>query len=342
MKKIIRAIDVGYGNTKFTKGNMGSDKIPVGLIPSLAPVMQDKANIDIGLGNNIDITNVTVNGVKYCVGKDVSKIIDSRYSSPTHYDYTHTNEYLALNYGALLLMGIREIDHLVVGLPIHLVNNRKEHVEKALTGKIWLNDKTSVTIKHVKVIPQPMGGFFQYLNQNKLLQSDEVYESRNLIIDPGYFTFDWVVTNGLNVNDQLSGAVEGGMSEVLTRISKELEKDPQLNPTQTQLNNLHMIDKGIVSNNLILNGHRVDIKNYLTNAHEYTQNILNNMLNKIGSGTDIHNIILVGGPAPLFQQAISTRFPGRNIHILSEPMYANVRGFQIIGELLSHTVKGEK
>lgn len=342
MNEIIRAIDLGYGNTKFSKGHMGSHDIPVGHFPSLAPIMQSNGSIDIGLGGNIDIKNVRVNNVNYSVGKDVSTIIDNRYSSPTHYDYTHTNEYLALNYGALLSMGLREIDHLMVGLPMHLINSRKKHVEKALTGKIWLNENTSVTIKHIKVIPQPMGGFFQYLSQNNLLQSDEIYESRNLIIDPGYFTFDWVVTNGLNVNEQLSGAVEGGMSEVLTRISKELEKDPELNPTQTRLNNLHMIDKGIVSNNLILNGHRVDIQNYLTNAHEYTQNILNNMLNKIGSGTDIHNIILVGGPAPLFQQAISARFPGRNIHILSEPMYANVRGFQIIGELLSHTTKGKK
>ena len=342
MNKIIRAIDVGYGLTKFTKGHMGSNGVPIGHFPSLAPVKQGNGSIDIGLGENIDIKNATVNDVKYSVGKDVSTIIDNRYSSPTHYDYTHTNEYLALNYGALLSMGLREIDHLVVGLPVHLLKSRKEYVEKALTGKIWLNENTSVIIKHVKAIPQPMGGFFLYLNQNKLLQSDEIYDSRNLIIDPGYFTFDWVVTNGLNVNAQLSGAVEGGMSEVLTRISKELEKDPQLNPTKTRLNNLHMIDKGIVSNNLILNGHRVEIQNYLTNAHEYTQNILNDLLNKIGSGTDIHNIILIGGPAPLFQQAIAARFPGREIHIMPEPMYANVRGFQIIGELLSHTTQGEK
>lgn len=340
MKKIIRAIDVGYGYTKYSKGHMGTQGVPVDRFPSLAPVMQGDGIIGIGLGNDVKVYEVSVNDMDYYVGKDVSTMIGSRYSSPTHYDYTKTNEYLALNYGALLSMGLREIDHLVVGMPVHLINSRKEYVENALTGKIWLNQKTSVTIKHVKAIPQPMGGFFQYLNQNKLLQSDEIYDARNLIIDPGYFTFDWVVTSGLSVNQALSGAVEGGMSEVLTRISKELEKDPQLNPTFTRLNNLHVIDKGIVSNNLILNGHRVNIQNYLTTAQEYTQNILNDMINKIGSGTDIQNIILVGGPAPLFQQAIATRFTGRDIHVLTDPMYANVRGFQIIGELLSHTKQG--
>lgn len=224
MKKIIRAIDLGYGQTKYTKGHMGSNGIPVGSFPSIAPVQQGNGTIDIGLGQKAHIHTVTVNNIKYHVGKDTPTLIDNRYSSPTHYDYTHTNEYLALNYGALLSMGVPVIDQLVVGLPVHLLNSRKKEVEEALTGELALNNQTTVTIKSVKVVPQPMGGFFQYLHNHKLLESDEIYSSRNLVIDPGYFTYDWIVTNGVSVNEKLSGAVDGGMSEILNRVSSELEK----------------------------------------------------------------------------------------------------------------------
>lgn len=96
-----------------------------------------------------------------------------------------------------------------------------------------------------------------------------------------------------------------------------------------------------MTNKLILNGHEVGLESYLSTAKEYTKMVLNEMRNKIGNAVDIQNIILVGGPASLFQKSIAACFPGRKIHTLSEPIYANVRGFQIIGELLSYQAAGK-
>ena len=46
----------------------------------------------------------------------------------------------------------------------------------------------------------------------------------------------------------------------------------------------------------------------------------------------LQNIILVGGGAFLFKTAVKAAFPKHRIHEVKEPMFANVRGFQIAGQ----------
>ena len=46
----------------------------------------------------------------------------------------------------------------------------------------------------------------------------------------------------------------------------------------------------------------------------------------------LQNIILVGGGAFLFRKAVKAAFPKHRIHEVKEPMFANVRGFQLAGQ----------
>ena len=43
----------------------------------------------------------------------------------------------------------------------------------------------------------------------------------------------------------------------------------------------------------------------------------------------LENIILVGGGAFLFRKVEKVAFPKHKVHELKDPLYANVRGFQI-------------
>src|SRR5205085_8458187 len=47
---------------------------------------------------------------------------------------------------------------------------------------------------------------------------------------------------------------------------------------------------------------------------------------------DVENIILVGGAAFLFRKALKKHFPKHTIHEVADPLHANVRGFQLLGE----------
>ena len=69
MSPVVRAIDVGYGNTKFTTLVTGSD-IQCGLFPSLAPQASTGPDLAAGLMQRRNTVVVEVEGVKYEVGKD--------------------------------------------------------------------------------------------------------------------------------------------------------------------------------------------------------------------------------------------------------------------------------
>ena len=52
----------------------------------------------------------------------------------------------------------------------------------------------------------------------------------------------------------------------------------------------------------------------------------------------LQNIILVGGGAFLFRKAVKAAFPRHRIHEVKEPMFANVRGFQLAGQNYARSV----
>jgi plasmid segregation protein ParM len=61
----------------------------------------------------------------------------------------------------------------------------------------------------------------------------------------------------------------------------------------------------------------------------------------VEDGSDIDNIILAGGSAFFYRDAIRVAFPRHVIHELPDALYANVRGFQQYGmQKLAFTRRG--
>ena len=338
MSLIIRAIDVGYGNTKYTTGN-DENGIHCGIMPSLA-VKASQRNLTIGLKDKRDTQIVNVNGSKLEVGADVSTLTDLHQSHPLHSQYSETDAYTALHYGALLKMNIPHIDLLVLGLPVHLLNTRSSAIKKKFQGEIQLNDDTSIAIDNVSVVAQPMGGYVYYVNQNALSGTAAFKKQKTLIIDPGYYTFDWLVAEGYSPLDQFSGAHEGGMSAILKHIAAELEQDKSINPQLLSYKKLSEIDRAMRTGKFHLYGQNVNINNYLTEANKYTKNVFDVLINEAGHGHDIEKIVLVGGAALYFKNAAKHYFPNHSIHIMPNSIFANVRGFQLLGEAFSVNSSG--
>ena len=66
-------------------------------------------------------------------------------------------------------------------------------------------------------------------------------------------------------------------------------------------------------------------------AHGIAQQAVSSMMHWIEASYSFQNIILVGGGAFLFKRAVKAAFPKHRIHEVKDPMYANVKGFQIGG-----------
>ncbi len=111
MELVIRAVDVGFGNTKYVTG-VGGGKvgdIRCACFPSRAyPSPRDPAKT-LGADGRKTVA-IPINGLFYEVGPDVMLAADAFRATQIHGDYTDTPQYLALARGALRMMKVEAID----------------------------------------------------------------------------------------------------------------------------------------------------------------------------------------------------------------------------------------
>ena len=80
-----------------------------------------------------------------------------------------------------------------------------------------------------------------------------------------------------------------------------------------------------------------DISRHLPLAESVAQQAVSTMRQWIETPESLQNIILVGGGAFLFKRSVKAAFPKHRIHEVKEPMFANVRGFQVAGQNYAST-----
>lgn len=335
---VVRAIDVGYGNTKYVMHHeMGKDVI-CKQFPSLAPQAASNS-LSVGMPQRLNTVTVEVEGIMYEVGRDANLAQDASHGRILDSTYPASATYLALVRGALAYMMVPEIDLLVVGLPISNFSAYKDTLIERLTGthKIpSLNNAdedgkpgmTEVVVHSVRVFPQALGAFLDHSIRNKVY--DNMKEQTNLMIDPGYFTLDWFVAHGMKSIEARSGGVDGGMSAILAAIAESIGKKLKANITD-----LSEIDRAMrTGTNPVFWGNEfTEFADHIKAGKAKASQFASVLANKVGkNGIDIQNIILSGGGATFFQDVIQDKFPRHKLIVAHDPIYSNVRGFQIMGE----------
>ncbi len=83
-----------------------------------------------------------------------------------------------------------------------------------------------------------------------------------------------------------------------------------------------------------------DMKHLMPYAESIAQQAVSSMKEWIETPQSLQNIILVGGGAFLFRPAVKAALPKHKVHEVKDPIYANVRGFQIAGQNYARSVLG--
>ena len=324
MELIVRAVDVGSGNTKFVTAAAGID-IRCTSFPSVAypssddspswPASERKKTVCIPIGP-----------LFYEVGPDVSLAADTFRAKQLHDEYTETPEYMALLRGALGMMKLSHIDLLVVGLPVALFAVKKAALEKAMTGKHDVGDGKTVT--------QPQGALVHYASVHQKMA--EIGKEQSLIIDPGSRTFDWLVAQGMRLVQKQSHSINRGMSDVLRLIAHAITKD-----IGTPYRDYDAIDLALRTGKPpVIFQKPYDMKHLMPLAESVADQAVSSMKEWLEAPHSLQNIILVGGGAFLFRKAVKAAFPKHRIHEVKEPMFANVRGFQLAGQNYARSSMG--
>jgi plasmid segregation protein ParM len=324
MTAVVRAIDVGFGYTKFTVGGTGAG-IHCASFPSLACLSTRDPSASLGAERRRTFA-IPIKGVFYEVGPDVVLSGDGFRATQIHHRYIDTPEYLALARGAMRSMKVDSIDLLVVGLPVATYAADKAALEKLMTGRHDMGGGKSVQVRKALAMAQPHGALIDYAAQHDRVLA--MQEEQNLVIDPGSRTFDWLVARGMKLSHKRSHSVDRGVADILNLIADDV--GAEIGAPYTSLDSIdHALRTGKALN--------VYQKTYaLARMKPMVESIARQavatMMRRIGPAYDVRNVILVGGGAFLFRKAVKQAFASHEILEVKEPMYANVRGYQIAGD----------
>lgn len=322
----VRAADIGYGNSKYVRHVSPEGVIVCSSFPSVAP--QASANsLSMGVLGRRKTVTVEVNNAIYEVGED-STISRANHGRTLDTDYCLSDVYSALLYGAFKMMNVDELDMLVLGLPVSTYSTHRERLAEKFKTRHSLGGGKSVVVNNCLVVPQPIGGFYSYAIDNNLL--NQMKNEVNLLLDPGFFTFDWLVTNGTKPIDARCGAANnGGMAEILTSIKKAVEDQEK-----KDAGDISRIDNALRNGTPYkVHGKEVDLTPLRKHGEKVAMEAINKMVHNVASLADIDNVIVVGGGAEFFKPLLEAKIH-QEIRVVEAPLYANCRGFQYIGEEL--------
>jgi plasmid segregation protein ParM len=135
------------------------------------------------------------------------------------------------------------------------------------------------------------------------------------------------------VNKQ-SSSFNRGMSDVLRLLAAEISKS-----IGAPYRDLDAIDLALrTKQSPVIYQKPFDLKPLMPLAESVAQQAVSTMKQWIEAPESLQNIILVGGGAFLFKKAVKAAFPKHRVQEVKEPMFANVRGFQIAGQNYASTV----
>lgn len=321
----VLGIDIGYSNLKLAFGKRGSE--PKVLLRPAGAAPADRLGEKITGKKDEDFLRVVVNGTPFVAGLSPDRA--ELWSRELHEDYPSTESYRALFHAGLLLSELEHIDILVTGLPVsqYLNQDLRNRLQSLMAGEHQVTPRRRITVENVKVVPQPVGGFVDHVWNLK--DASEFEDSRVLVVDPGFFSVDWVLISNGELRRQSCGTSLEASSVILDEAAKLLANDFGGNVGRERLENAIRQNQTEVR----LFGEKIDITPYLKTAADKVGPIvttrLRESLRKENAGADI--VLLVGGGAGFFEPSVKEAFPQLKVSTPESPVFANARGFWRMG-----------
>jgi plasmid segregation protein ParM len=319
----VLGMDIGYSNLKLAMGESGNSPT-VSLYPAgAAPVDR----LPESIGKEDDSLRVSVDDDLWAACVNPGKF--AMWNRALHQEYAQTASYRALFHASLLLSERDTVDCLITGLPVShwLERSRREAIVAELVGRHRVTPKREVEVATVRVVPQPIGGYLDLLWSRP--GEGVLEEGRVLIIDPGFFSVDWVLVEAGDIRTSSSGTSLEAMSVLLDHASRLMaDEHGGIAPVER----LEEALRGR-RDRVLLFGRQVALHPYLEKAAERVAPValeaLRQSLRKESGSVDA--VLLTGGGAALYEAIAQSLFPSNPIFVPDQPELANARGFYHFG-----------
>ncbi|WP_020503515.1 ParM/StbA family protein [Lamprocystis purpurea] len=324
---LVAAVDVGYSNLKIAVGHPGSEPRVIVRPAGAAPL--DRLGERIGErrpnGGDAAPVLVEVQGRRWAAGIEPGRF--SGWARSLHEDYATTDAYLALVKAALVLTGECAIETVVTGLPVSQANDprRRDAVRRLIVGT---HDCASgaIEVGNVRVLPQPVGAYLDLVwsgTDRTLL--DRIESGAVLVLDAGFYSFDWALIVGGELRRAASGTSLEAMSVLLDRAARRLADEYGGKPVPLGLEAAVRAGQPTFRQA----GHLVHLAPVLTLVARDVASVALEALRQSlrREATNIDLVLLAGGGGELYGASVGALFPGASVVVSRTPVAANVRGF---------------
>jgi plasmid segregation protein ParM len=309
MKKIIFALDDGYGDVKCATGHNEF------YLPSQYTQWRELPKSE--LSNNklhpFDYIGAEIDGSKYVIGKGAS-IADSNISW-----VGGENKHSDIGFPLILktclgMMGNKEkmdIDTLVMGLPVKAEENQTRHellqklVVKEHEVRITLADGQEfnriLTVKELIIKKQPFGSFCDVImDRNGHLVKKQTASEFNVIVDVGARTLNIYTLDALSPVRDLSDTTNNGLFEAYQNVGKYVEAKLGYAVPMGKLPNV--IKKGMIN--------RTDLTPVINRSYELLANEIKKVIDTkfVNSWAFVDRIIFTGGGSTVLKPYLSPLF----------------------------------
>ena len=321
-------LDVGYSNLKIAVGEaVGAPRLivrPAGAAP------MDRLGEQIGTARLQDAIVVEVDGHHWAAAVEPARF--EGWQRSLHEDYAATPAYQALVKAALVLANRPVVEQLVTGLPVAQARDprRREALRRALLGR-HVTERGTIKVGDVRIVPQPVGAFVDLLWSD--LNADtlaRIEEGTVLVLDAGYYSFDWAVIVAGELRRGASGTSLEAMSVLLERAATRVAEEHGGRPQPLALE--AALRQG--RDHVLVLGQRVALKPALEGAAREVGAValeaLRQALRREASNVDL--VVVTGGGGEHYGRQAAGLFPGAEVRLARDPVSANARGFFHYGQ----------
>jgi plasmid segregation protein ParM len=333
MVSVVRSIDVGYGMTKYVTHSESSGRsFSCSSFPSIVALGKGR-QLGAGYFDVRDTVVVKWHGQSYEVGPDVALAFRGHNTRVLDANYIRSDDYQILVRGALRNIGLPRLDLLVLGAPLLNFESIAPVLERSFTGALKISESEGVEVQKVAVLPQPVGGLAWCGNLPESSSRDP--SDRSLLIDIGYFTVDWLVAEGTRALPERSGSYPGGVSSLIRELASEISRTTGEDITTMAM--WEKIDRCLYAGQkLRIYGKEYDLGQHAQTVKSMVSQTVAAIAQRIGDAKDLSQMLLVGGGAPRFADALRALYPNMVVNTVPDAPFANVKGFQLIGEAMAN------
>ena len=324
MKKCkVIGVDIGYGYSKIVTAERRI-KFPSCVGPEKTFIF------DLSDKEDLPGETVQVGGEIFFVGKK-AELCDTTFSLRTR-NWPKSNIYAALLASALT-RAMESTSHdsevfVVSGLPVAYMKDKVKAEEQVRLASTSLN----IQLCGVKIIPQPLGGFFDFV----LDESGEptITQKTHLlgVVDVGHHTTDYVLVKHLRDNlERASGSITGGVHNIIDCVRRDImQRYSRDNISYSEAEECVRRTRTIK-----IKGEDKEVSDLvLSHVHNTARNIIGEIKSRWSQEDEVDLVLLSGGGSILLKEHL--RDISHSTKLLEHAQFANSRGYFKHGLLLSN------